>query len=253
MDKTEDKDSLIEALLQERDQMYLELSRLREIDNGALEKAEAVIKKKDEQIKKNEEKIKRKEEQVKFQDDRIKKLTDQLAWYRRKFWKSSSEKYIPQDPNQRRIDFEGLDVLPQEKEFIEKAAKEINSFKRKKPENKKRPVRLPLPDHLRREKEIIEPEGIDKNWVRIGQEVTEILEHKPGELFVRQIIRPKYALKKELQKEGEQTEEESQNNKNVKIASLPLLPLPRSNAGASLLADILLGKYMYHLPFHILI
>jgi hypothetical protein len=26
--------------------------------------------------------------------------------------------------------------------------------------------------------------------------------------------------------------------------------MPRSNAGASLLADILLGKYMYHLPFH---
>jgi len=250
VDKAEDKDTLIEALLQERDELYLELSRLRKIDNGALEKAEAALKKKDEQIKKNEEKIKRKEEQVKFQDDRIKKLTDQLAWYRRKFWKASSEKYIPQDPNQRRIDFEGLDVLPQEKEFIEKAAKEINSFKRKKPESKKKPVRLPLPDHLRREKEIIEPEGIDENWVRIGQEVTEILEHKPGELFVRQIIRPKYALKKELQKESEQPEEESQDNKNVKIASLPLLPLPRSNAGASLLADILLGKYMYHLPFH---
>ncbi|MFC2081448.1 IS66 family transposase [Bacteroidota bacterium] len=228
MDKTTDKDTLIEALLQERDEMYLELSRLRENDNGALEKAEATIREK---------------------DDKIKQLTDQLAWYRRKFWKASSEKYIPQDPNQRRIDFEGLDVLPQEKEFIEKAAKEIISYKRKKPENKKKPVRLPLPDHLRREKEIIEPEGIDENWVRIGQEVTEILEHKPGELFVRQIIRPKYALKKELQKESEQTEE-SQDNKNVKIASLPLLPLPRSNAGASLLADILLGKYMYHLPFH---
>ncbi|MFC2116536.1 IS66 family transposase [Bacteroidota bacterium] len=236
MDNTSDKNTLIEALLQERDDIYLELSRLRESDNGSLAQAE----------KKNE----RYEAIIKEQDDKIKQLTDQLAWYRRKFWKASSEKYIPQDPNQRRIDFDGLDVLPQEKEFIEKAAKEIISYKRKKPESKKRPVRLPLPDHLRREKEIIEPEGIDENWVRIGQEVTEILEHKPGELFVRQIIRPKYALKKELQKEQEQTEEEAQQNKNVKIASLPLLPLPRSNAGASLLADLLLSKYMYHLPFH---
>jgi hypothetical protein len=57
VDKAEDKDTLIEALLQERDELYLELSRLREIDNGALEKAEAALKKKDEQIKKNEEKI----------------------------------------------------------------------------------------------------------------------------------------------------------------------------------------------------
>jgi transposase len=37
---------------------------------------------------------------------------------------------------------------------------------------------------------------------------------------------------------------------NIKIATLPLLPLPRSNAGASLLADLLLSKYMYHIPFH---
>jgi len=114
-----------------------------------------------------------------------------------------------------------------------------------------KPVRVPLPEDLRRETEIIEPEGINENWVRIGQEVTEILEHKPGELYVRQIIRPKYVLKHHLQKKQEQSEGEGlQEKENVKIANLPLLPLPRSNAGASLLADLLLSKYMYHLPFH---
>jgi len=228
-DNTE-KDHLIEVLLQERDEMYQELSRYRENDNGALEKAEATIKE---------------------QADKIKQLTDQLAWYRRKFWKSSTEKYIPEDPNQRKIDFDGLDVLPEEQEVIEKAAEQINSYTRRKPDNKKKPVRVALPDHLRRETEIIEPEGIDENWERIGQEVTEILEHKPGELYVRQIIRPKYVLKKELQEENEQAAgEETTEKKNVKIASLPLLPLPRSNAGASLLAELLMGKYMHHLPFH---
>ncbi len=235
VDNRSEKDTLVEALLQERDEIYLELSRLREIDNGALEKAESTIRKKDETIQEK--------------DDKIKQLTDQLAWYRRKFWKSSSEKYIPEDPNQRKIDFEGLDVLPQEQEVIEEAAKEIISYERKKPEKKKKPVRLPLPEHLRREKEIIEPEGIDENWICIGQEVTEILEHKPGELYVRQIIRPKYVLKKEHQIEQELSEG-LELQKNVKIASLPLLPLPRSNAGASLLAELLVSKYMHHLPFH---
>lgn len=232
---TSDKDKLVEVLLQERDELYQELSRLRKTDNGSLAQAET----------KNE----RYEAVIKEKDDKIKQLTDQLAWYRRKFWKSSSERFIPEDPNQRKIDFDGLDVLPQEKEVMEEAEKEIISYERKKPEKKNKPVRLPLPDHLRRETEVIEPEGIDQNWVRIGQEVTEILEHKPGELFVRQIIRPKYALKQQLQKEQEQAEGEEQQE-NVKIASLPLLPLPRSNAGASLLADILLSKYMYHIPFH---
>ena len=232
---TSDKNRLMESLLQERDELYQELSRLRKSDNGSLDEAE----------KKNE----RYEALIRKKDDKIKQLTDQLAWYRRKFWKSSSERFIPEDPNQRRIDFDGLDVLPQEKEVMEEAEKEIISYERKKPENKKKPVRLPLPDHLRREIEVIEPEGIDENWIRIGQELTEILEHKPGELFVRQIIRPKYALKQQLQKEQEQAEGEV-TQENVKIASLPLLPLPRSNAGASLLADILLSKYMYHIPFH---
>ena len=229
-----DKDTLVEALLQERDELYLELSRLRKIDKGALEKAETVIKEKDEKIREK--------------DDKIRQLTDQLAWYRRKLWKPASEKYIPQDPNQRKIDFDGLDILPEEEESIKEAAKEIISYERKKPEQaKKQPVRLPLPDYLRREEETIEPEGIDEDWVRIGEEVTEILEHKPGELYVRRIVRPKYALKKALQQQNEATEEPGNN---IKIATLPLLPLPRSNAGASLLAGLLISKYMHHLPFH---
>ena len=108
---------------------------------------------------------------------------------------------------------------------------------------------MPLPEHLRREQEIIEPEGIDDNWTRIGEEVTEILEHKPGELYVRRIIRPKYALKNEFQRLLE-TNEDGTESKVVKIAQMPLLPLPRSNAGASLLAELLMGKYFFHMPFH---
>ena len=234
MNQTTDKDTLIEALLQERDEMYQELSRLREIDNGALDEAEAVIKEQKDELKEKE--------------TLILKLTDQLAWYRRKLWKSTSEKYIPPDPNQRKIDFDGLDVLPQEEEAIKEAEKEVISYERKKPEKeKKQAVRLPLPDDLRREEEIIEPDGIDENWVKIGEEVTEILEHKPGELYVRRIVRPKYALKKTLQQENEENGESSEN---IKIGVLPLLPLPRSNAGPSLLAELLIGKYMHHLPFH---
>ncbi|MDX9812996.1 MAG: IS66 family transposase [Bacteroidales bacterium] len=235
MDNKADKDTLIETLLQERDELYQELSKLRQADNGALERAE----------KKNA----RYEGVIKDKDEKIRQLTDQLAWYRRKFWKASSEKYIPQDPSQRRLDFDGLDILPQEEAVIKEAAKEIVSYERRKPEKaKKQPSRLPLPENLRREEEVIEPEGIDENWIRIGEEITEVLEHKPGELYVRRIVRPKYALRKDLQQLREESEESGQ--KNMKIATLPLLPLPRSNAGASLLSELLIGKYVYHLPFH---
>lgn len=243
MDNLTDKDTFIETLLQERDELYQELSKLRQMDGGVLEHYEALIIEKDRKISRLDEKVK------KF-EDKIKQLTDQLAWLRRKFWRASSEKYIPADPAQRKIDFDGLDVLPEEEETIKAAAGEIITYKRNKPEpTKKQPVRLPLPEHLRREEEIIEPEGIDENWVRIGEEVTEQLEHKPGELYVRRIIRHKYALKKDLQLQQE-LEVDGILNKSVMIAPLPLLPLPRSNAGASLLCELLMGKYMYHLPFH---
>lgn len=236
VDNLADKDALIETLLQERDELYQQLSKLRQADGGALAQAE--------------KKIAQFQKVIEEKDRLIKKLTDQLAWLRRKFWKPSSEKFIPFDPAQRKLDFDGLDILPEEEETIKAAGSEIITYKRNKPEHaKKQAVRLPLPEHLRREEEIIEPEGIDENWVRIGEEVTERLEHKPGELYVRRIIRRKYALKKDLQVQQE-LEVDGRENKTVLIAPLPLLPLPRSNAGASLLAELIMGKYMYHLPFH---
>jgi len=235
VDLNTDTTKLIETLLLERDEVYTEVTCLRNSDAGVLEAAR----------QKNREY----EAKLEEKDGLIKQLTDQLAWYRRKFWKPQSEKYIPQDPNQRKIDFEGLDILPEEEASIKEAEKEIITYERSKPEKaKKQPVRLPLPDFLRREEEIVEPEGIDENWVRIGEEITEILEHKPGELYVRRIVRPKYALKKNKQVEAEENNQGPVQT--IKTAPLPLLPLPRSNAGPSLLAELLLGKYMYHLPFH---
>lgn len=221
---------LIQELLQQRDELYAELSRLRKADNGALETIES--------------KNKELEGVVKEQDDKIQKLTDQLAWYRRKLWSSSSERFIPPDPNQRKIDFEGLELLPEEEESAREADKELIAYERRKPEKeKKKPVRLPLPEDLRREEEVIEPEGVDENWVRIGEEVTEVLEHKPGELYVRRIVRPKYAAKQIQQQENEE-------KPGVRIAKLPLMPLPRSNAGASLLTELLINKFHYHQPFN---
>ena len=84
MDNKADKDTLIETLLQERDELYQELSKLRQADGGVLQKAE--------------NKIEHYEEVIKEKDEKIKKLTDQLAWFRRKFWRPASEKFIPQDP-----------------------------------------------------------------------------------------------------------------------------------------------------------
>ena len=111
MSNTPDQSAFIETLLRERDELYQELSKLRQLDGGALERYEAIIREKDLKINCLGEKIKNFE-------DKIKQLTDQLAWYRRKLWKPSSEKYIPSDPAQRKLDFDGVDILPEEETVI---------------------------------------------------------------------------------------------------------------------------------------
>ena len=50
-DKPSDKDTLIETLLQERDELYQELSRLRESDGGNLERYETLIREMDKKIR----------------------------------------------------------------------------------------------------------------------------------------------------------------------------------------------------------
>ncbi len=99
---------------------------------------------------------------------------------------------------------------------------------------KQQPVRTMLATHLPRVEETIEPEGLPIGAKKIGEEITELLEYTPSNIYVRKIIRPKYVLP------------EAQN---IVIGSLPSLPIPKGNAGAGLLAQILVNKFCYHLPF----
>jgi len=160
------------------------------------------------------------------------KLVNELIYLRRQLFGRSSERFIPQDSDQLSLAFDGQEVLAEEKEV--KPEDIIITYTRKKDNNSK-PVREGIPAHLRREEVVIEPDVIAEGSVRIGEEVTEKLEYKPGEVYVRRIVRPKYALPK---------------SEGVVIAELPSQVLPRSNAGASLLAQLLVSKYQDHLPFY---
>lgn len=96
MSQISDNEAFIQQLLQERDEMYCELSRLRQANEGYVEALEARNKELDAQINKQNELVNKLEEQVY-------KLTDQLSWYRRKFWKASSERFIPSDPTSAKL------------------------------------------------------------------------------------------------------------------------------------------------------
>lgn len=91
---------------------------------------------------------------------------------------------------------------------------------------------------------VIEPQDLDlTKYKRIGEEGTRTLEFEPGKLYVKEIIRPKYGLK-------DNTALPQEHQGGIVIAGLPLLPIYKGLPGASLLAEILLQKYEYHVPFY---
>ena len=177
-------------------------------------------------------------ETIKISKQQYDQLLSENAWLKyeiselkRLIFGAKSERYIATDPNQPTL-FE----LPPET-IVEKPQQEI-TYKRYKPEEKKHPLRLELPAHLPRKQEIIEPEALPEGAKKIGDNITEILEYEPATAYVRQIIRPKYIV--------EQNDEATR----IVTAELPTLPIPKSNAGASMLAQIIVSKFVDHLPFY---
>lgn len=114
-----------------------------------------------------------------------------------------------------------------------KQKEEVEKQKEKKSNHK---GRNPLPTHLEVREEVILPEGDLSDMVCVGEEVTEILEYQPSKLYIRRIIRKKYAPKS---KEG-----------SFKIAPLPELAFDRVIAGVTLITQILIDKYIDHLPLY---
>ena len=159
------------------------------------------------------------------------KMDHELRQLRRMVFGQSSERYIKADPDQLSLDFGGELQLEQEREYL----RSCSTAKKSQPTIKSHPTRKPLPDHLERRDEIVEPSSLPEGSRYIGDEVTEVLEFTPGRLYVRRIVRRKYALP---------------GGDGVVIGELPALPLPKSNAGPSLLADLLVGKYQDHQPLH---
>ncbi len=95
--------------------------------------------------------------------------------------------------------------------------------------------RMKLPEHLERNIIILEPEGVAEGAKMIGEEVTEELEYAPGKLYVNRYVRPKYV---------------SSDKQSIVIAPMVDRPLPKAIAGAGLLAQIVIDKYVDHLPLH---
>lgn len=93
-----------------------------------------------------------------------------------------------------------------------------------------------LPEQLRREIQIIHPIEIDPNIAKkLGEDVSETLAYKSGELFVKRVVRTKFL--------------DPATNCIVQ-APAPERAFERSSVDASLVAQVIVEKYVDHLPLH---
>lgn len=92
-------------------------------------------------------------------------------------WDKFSEHFIKEDPQQRRLDFDVLELLPEEKKEARLAEEEITRYKPRTitVKEKSKPVRKPISGNIPRIEEHIYPENINvEEWIELEPEITEV-------------------------------------------------------------------------------
>lgn len=236
-----DKDELIRQLMADRDRLFRENSRLRTATNIAPEEMQQVH---NDQLAAKDTLINKKEALLRQKEVRIAQLEKQVDYLKRQLYGGKAERYINPDPQARQLElFEGVDLLPGEKEAATKAEKEIISEKEARAKRmekaKKSAVRKSLPENLERKIEHLYPEGYNpQDWDLLDEQeplYTEVLIKEPTKFYVLRTYRHK-AIRK--------------SDHLIVTADCPVKPIAKSYASSFLLADLMVDKYVDHIPFY---
>ncbi len=175
--------------------------------------------------------------------ERIPVLEHELDQLRRMVYGRKSERFISGDDTQENKGQPGpggqltLDMHAENVEACSVAEAQKISYTRPKQEKKPHPSRKAL-DKLPKKVSVLQPDQVPENAIQIGIEKTRQLHYKAPELWVEELHRPVYLVV---------TDKETQSSRML-IAPLPLQPIDKCMAGASLLAHLVVEKYVYHIP-----
>ena len=222
----------------------LEIQRLREELARLSGEVETLRAERAEMQSANEKLLAEKEEMQQVIND----LRSMMAWFRKKLFYKMSEKNLPLDPNVLEPTLFDQALSEEEQARLDAEVKDMEERNAKAIEVKahKREIRKPvLSGSLPIEETHIYPEGVQDNpeYVEIGVENTDTVAIQPARMYVKRIVRHKFVLRSQLQIEDP-------DRHAFLIAPLPETIRPKGMADASLLADILINKYVYHLPFY---
>ena len=180
--------------------------------------------------------------------DRLLRAQQTLAKYAQMLFGQKTERLrLPENPEELTGSLFMQEMDPDEQARLDKEAVKSVAEQDKliRVEAHDRKVRKPIDtSRLEVKEEHLYPELENKDdYTEMAPEVTDSLVLVPRKMYIRRIIRHKYVLKSKLQVENP-------DRKAFQIAALPLAPLHKCMADASLLADIIISKYHYHLPFY---
>lgn len=165
-------------------------------------------------------------------------LKEQLAWFKRQIFGKRSEKIIA-NLNEQQLELKGFD----QQESSAEEPQKIPAHSREKP-NRNGQDKITLPSDLPvetvvldlpEEKKVCPETGVP--LVKIGEETTHKLVQEPGNYYIKQIIRPKYA-------------NPNKPEAGILIADLPDSIIPKCRADESFLAEIATRKFADHLPLY---
>lgn len=165
-------------------------------------------------------------------------LQEQVEWFKLQLFGKRSEKFVA-SLNEPHPFLPGLDI-PEE---IPAKTKTVTEHQRKTAQRKGQDA-ITLPEGIPVERTVIDIaeekkvcQETGKPLVKIGEEITRKLAHKPGSYYVKETVRPKYALP-------------SESEGGILTADLPESLLSRCQADESFLADLLTKKFADHLPLY---
>src|ERR1019366_2468531 len=177
------------------------------------------------------------ESQIEHEDLRLKyhMLQAQLRQMKQLIYGSKNERYIPENNNPSQINL-GIQVEPVGGHKVLSSRKiEYTRTTSTTAETKtNHPGRMKLPPNLERRDIIIELPGDTQGLKWMDDEITEELDYVPGKFIVNRYIRRKYI------------------DQNGKIFMAPMIdrPIHKAIAGPGLLAQIVIDKYVDHLPLY---
>lgn len=137
-------------------------------------------------------------EQLAAYDDRVATMSAEVARLRKMMFGVKVERFVPA------ADITGsgfqlaLDLQEETVAHCNLTSANTDTYVRTKVEivptkPKAHPGRMKIPAHLRRETILLKPEGNVSGLRRMGEDITEILDYIPAELYIQQYIRTKYA------------------------------------------------------------